>query len=406
MASIVTPPPYVITPSDKRGVVVVVTAASLSFVWACFLIRLYLRWRPRQWVIEDYFVAAATVLDTGICALIFHTVGTGLGQSVYELDDRFGDLYRIGKDDFAIQILYIITLLLSKVGVLSLYLRLSPKRGHVLVTKITILISAIWALVAIILIAAPCAPSYYWPYGLKQCTNVFPRWVAIVALDILTELIIFGMSIYLVANLHMKTLNKVMVVAAFSLRFPAIAASAARVAYIGNAVNSKDPPLYAAYYMVCTQAHLSYAIMSATLTSFGQFLRPFVPDDGAPKPRSGLTPVPDKSPPGSHNTPDSYRLRALNANAGPKFNSSRRESGDSSSNLKLRPEGELSKRDFSVQCGNAAQHDVLLGEDDSASRVSDDSQKMIITKRMEITVEMERASLMSRARNGIDSRGM
>jgi hypothetical protein len=55
------PPPYVITADDKRGLVVVITGTTLSFVWTCLLIRVWLRWKTREWKSDDYFLAAATV---------------------------------------------------------------------------------------------------------------------------------------------------------------------------------------------------------------------------------------------------------------------------------------------------------------------------------------------------------
>jgi hypothetical protein len=54
-------PPYVITASDKRGLVVVIAATTLSFVWTCLLIRIYLRLKLREWKLDDYLLVAATV---------------------------------------------------------------------------------------------------------------------------------------------------------------------------------------------------------------------------------------------------------------------------------------------------------------------------------------------------------
>lgn len=42
-------PPYVITATDKRGLIVVTGVSVLAFVWSCSLIRLWLRWQLKQW---------------------------------------------------------------------------------------------------------------------------------------------------------------------------------------------------------------------------------------------------------------------------------------------------------------------------------------------------------------------
>lgn len=65
MENEVIPPPYVITDDDQRGLVVVITATTLSFVWTCLLIRLWLRVKTREWKSDDYFLAAATVSTCG-----------------------------------------------------------------------------------------------------------------------------------------------------------------------------------------------------------------------------------------------------------------------------------------------------------------------------------------------------
>lgn len=64
-------PPYVINASDKRGLVVVIAATTLSFVWTCLLIRIYLRLKLREWKLDDYLLVAATVsslLQVLLCA--------------------------------------------------------------------------------------------------------------------------------------------------------------------------------------------------------------------------------------------------------------------------------------------------------------------------------------------------
>jgi hypothetical protein len=61
MAREAIPPPYFITADDKRGLIVVITAVVLAFVWTCSLIRIGLRWTSRDWRGDDYLLAAATV---------------------------------------------------------------------------------------------------------------------------------------------------------------------------------------------------------------------------------------------------------------------------------------------------------------------------------------------------------
>jgi hypothetical protein len=61
MTGDITPPPFVITENDKRGLIVVTAAITLAFVWTCFFVRVWLRLQVREWRSDDYFLAAATV---------------------------------------------------------------------------------------------------------------------------------------------------------------------------------------------------------------------------------------------------------------------------------------------------------------------------------------------------------
>jgi hypothetical protein len=100
MAGEVIPPPYVVTADDKRGLIVVSGAAVLAFVWSCFLIRVWLRVQSREWRSDgnysmcptvcktctesdhlDWWLAAATLLDTVQSGIMFHLVNLGLGAS-------------------------------------------------------------------------------------------------------------------------------------------------------------------------------------------------------------------------------------------------------------------------------------------------------------------------------------
>jgi hypothetical protein len=67
MAEVI-PPPYFITPTDRRGLVVVMTALVLAFVWTSLVIRLYLRVKLKEWKIDDSFLVAATVSRSLISA--------------------------------------------------------------------------------------------------------------------------------------------------------------------------------------------------------------------------------------------------------------------------------------------------------------------------------------------------
>ncbi|RMZ67976.1 integral membrane [Pyrenophora seminiperda CCB06] len=175
------------------------------------------------------------------------------------------------QEAFATQILYIIVLLASKLSVLFLYLRLSPGGPHRLATWSLTALSGVWALASIILIATPCNMIQAYT-KFDDCANRWPKWQAIAAMDILTEGLIFIIAIQLVYSLHMRFLTKFMVVMAFSARLPVIAIAGVRLYYMNEHIRGTS---YTFEYIIATQWQMGYAIMSSTLTGMAPFLRPF-----------------------------------------------------------------------------------------------------------------------------------
>jgi hypothetical protein len=206
----------------------------------------------------------------------------------------------------------------------------------------------------------------------------------------------FGISVYLVARLKMKTKSKALVVAAFSLRVPVIAAAGARLHCLSKTLSSQNRTLEAGYYLVCTQTQVSYAIISSTLTGMGPFLRPFSQSktysgQSSSHPNSAL----NRTNPGAHGEnyqeqeAVTYELKSIQTHRVTQ-RQKRKHTNTPSEELNLRPAGDLVKQDTAVLGGGDAD------QEDSVSRLSDDSQRMIITKKTEFTVEMDRTSVKSR----------
>jgi hypothetical protein len=276
MAGDVTPAPFKITDDDKRGLIVVTAATTLAFVWVCFFVRIWLRLQVREWRSDDYFLAAATFLDTIQTGIIFHLVNLGLGGPQEEVSrERLED---IGKQGFASQIFYILTLWTTKFSILLLYMRLSPSGGHRIASWTMLTLSGLWALLSIVLISVPCNPAQFYTSRAGECTDMWPKWQAITALDIVTEGLIFAIAVQLVWTLHMRWKAKFLVVFAFSARLPVIMIAAIRLYYFHDAITNTNVTYASSFYLVANQWQMSYAIISLTITGMGPFLRPFNKD--------------------------------------------------------------------------------------------------------------------------------
>ncbi|KAJ4331804.1 hypothetical protein N0V95_009806 [Ascochyta clinopodiicola] len=214
MAGDVTPAPFTITDDDKRGLIVVTAACTLAFVW----------------------------------------------------------------QGFASQIFYVLTLWTTKSSILLLYMRLSPSGVHRIASWGMLAASAVWALVSIVLISVPCNPAQFYTSRAGECTDMWPKWQAITALDIVTEGLIFLIAVQLVWKLHMRWRAKLLVIFAFSARLPVIMIAAIRLYYFHNAIADTNVTYASSFYLVANQWQMSYAIISLTITGMGPFLRPFNKD--------------------------------------------------------------------------------------------------------------------------------
>ncbi|EOD50756.1 hypothetical protein UCRNP2_2443 [Neofusicoccum parvum UCRNP2] len=96
LASNVVPAPYRITENDKRGLVMVITSVTISFVLSCLLVRIYVRTKVKEWKRDDSLLAVATVFCVFQAITVYVQVREGLG--LRHLDpaklDRLGKTWR------------------------------------------------------------------------------------------------------------------------------------------------------------------------------------------------------------------------------------------------------------------------------------------------------------------------
>ncbi|KAK0109317.1 hypothetical protein ONS96_003136 [Cadophora gregata f. sp. sojae] len=273
------PPAYVITDTDKAGLVVVVTTFLLASIILCFLVRIYIRFTingPWKW--DDWCVTVATVLSITRSAFVYTGVGDGYGKSATLLgQDNFDE---IGQTVFRSTILYIVGLFFSKAAVVFLCKRLTPNAKHAKLLWMVLGLSAVWAVMAILLVTIGCKPGHALIDLPSKCYNISARAKAICAIDIFTEVTIFASCISLVYGVRMSRLLKCIVILAFAIRLPTIAFSAVRLASVLYVLRSADPTLNGVYSSVWAQAELDFSIMACTFSLLGAFLKPFAKEMG------------------------------------------------------------------------------------------------------------------------------
>jgi len=210
---------------------------------------------------------------------VFVSVAHGFGKSIEMIGPN--DLPSIQKAQYADDILYIITLWLTKSSAALLFMRLTPNRHHVLAAKAVLAASTVWAVVSMFMIALRCQLTTPWMDYDGQCTNLFLRWQIISAIDIITEIALFSVAVYIVQGLQMPLLRKASVVLAFGFRLLLIIPIAFRLHYINPSIWLANPPLHLATATLLTQVELNYGIIAATIPCLRPFMKATTTNFGA-----------------------------------------------------------------------------------------------------------------------------
>ncbi|MCJ1291175.1 hypothetical protein MMC34_002718 [Xylographa carneopallida] len=274
------PPFAVISPTDQSGLVIMAAAVGMSFVFVASLIRWYVRREvSNSFARDDAVIVIATVFSVLQTITVFVSVAHGFGKSI----DLIGpsDLASIQKAQYADDILYIITLWLTKSSAALLFMRLTPDQNHVRAAKAVLAISTVWVVVSLFMVALRCQLSTPWMDYDGQCTNLFLRWQIISAIDIITEIALFAVAIYIVQGLQMPLRRKATVVLAFAFRLLLIIPIAFRLHYINSIVWLANPPLDLSTATLLTQVELNYGIIAATIPCLRPFMKATTTNFGA-----------------------------------------------------------------------------------------------------------------------------
>ncbi|KFY42604.1 hypothetical protein V495_04422 [Pseudogymnoascus sp. VKM F-4514 (FW-929)] len=283
------PPLAVISPTNQGGVVLIITALCMVFALVSILIRLYIRLQIRHaYERDDSAVAIAMLFSIIQSSVVFVEVSKGYGKTIRDISPS--GIIELQKASYASDILYIVSLWLTKFSVAFLLFRLSSDKRHNWMSRAILLTAAILAAISVFIVALRCDLSQPWIFINEQCTNLLTRWKVVLAFDILTELALVGNSVYLVRDLHVPLGKKIVVVLAFALRLPIIAPAALRLYYLDIQLSSSDPTLSGTLASVCAQIEISYAIISATIPCLRPFMSSLNTHYGAPHSRLPLVP--------------------------------------------------------------------------------------------------------------------
>lgn len=124
-----------------------------------------------------------------------------------------------------------------------LFIRLTPEQKHIFASYVVLGGSTLLMVVSEILVALRCDISHPWifvdngcgdlvschPHKVSYCIlfsgqnltqTQFKRWQVVTAFDVITEILLFGLALYMLQGLKLKLEKKLVVLSAFALRLP------------------------------------------------------------------------------------------------------------------------------------------------------------------------------------------
>ncbi|KAL4887128.1 hypothetical protein BJY04DRAFT_213084 [Aspergillus karnatakaensis] len=265
-------PPFQVVDDLHHGAwVIIVVALGLVLSLVSFLIRLYVRLALNPpFGKDDYVLLGATVFAIIQAALLFEASAVGLGTSIDLLESKDVDIIQILI--VVADILYLIILYTTKCCVVGIYLRITPQRIHNRASWATLTLCTLWVIPAIFVLTVNCGFKQPLKGTGGQCNDLLERWQFIVALDIATELILFGLAVFLLAGLFMPLKRKFTIAFAFIFRLPVIIFAVLHIYYLQKDIGSRDPTLDAVPSLIWAQVELNYALVACSIFC----LRPFM----------------------------------------------------------------------------------------------------------------------------------
>lgn len=119
---------------------------------------------------------------------------------------------------YASDILYVISIWLTKCSMVFLFRRLSADKRHIFLLNLLSGGVLLLGVASIFVVALRCTLSRPWDFIDDHCTSQLAQWEAVAAFDIFTEALLAATPIFIIYGLQMPLNKKLAILVAFALR--------------------------------------------------------------------------------------------------------------------------------------------------------------------------------------------
>ncbi|KAJ5512924.1 hypothetical protein N7463_002476 [Penicillium fimorum] len=270
--------PYAVSATNRSGIIVIIETLFMTWMIIVSLIRLYMRLAINGPVkVDDVVLFTGSVMAIAHVGAIMDAISHGLGRSADE--SSLSNLIRAGKGVYAANLLFLAGHGAAKISVCLLLKQLGRQKSYLLCSTVLLGMMVAWTPASILAVALSCFPQYQISM-IQHCSNTVRyteshegiAWKIISAFDVITEILTFGLCIFLVWGVQMRWKQKWTVVFAFGMRTPVIVLIILRQTYLNRSLFHPDAPLHLSDAMVVTALLLHCSIMVSTVPC----LKPFV----------------------------------------------------------------------------------------------------------------------------------
>ncbi|OJJ72187.1 hypothetical protein ASPBRDRAFT_196296 [Aspergillus brasiliensis CBS 101740] len=261
---------------DHVAEIAIATIYLMVIMILAVLIRLAFRLhilRSLQW--DDATASLALVFAVAQCAVTLVGTENGLGKPKSSLNNI--EVQTLEKVLYSSDLLYVLALSLAKVSVLQLLKRLTVNKWHKQISFWTSVIVGIWTVPVFFTLAFQCRAPHPWSTSNGRCIDSFAFWVAIAPIDIITELVICILPIYIVKPVQVVFGKKVTVVVAFFIRIFVIISTIVRLIFMRHSHPYPSTDMNDATFatIITTECVLCVSVMTACIPCLKPFLDAF-----------------------------------------------------------------------------------------------------------------------------------
>ncbi|KAK4554438.1 hypothetical protein LTR86_008646 [Recurvomyces mirabilis] len=259
-----------VTPTDHSALITLAGWLCMVAGVLCSLTRLHIRWPLRSLAgSDDVTCGVATVLAIIQTAITLQAAKHGLGVTGQGL--TASREVGVEKTLYATDLIFVLSLWIGKISVALLFVRLANSSKKTRPGWVLTGLTAVFGFISFLLIAIRPPTSHPWRYDEVAASSALVRWTVNGVLSIVVDLIVCGMSCYLVWDLQMNFQSKSLVVTAFALRVFVMPITILRLVSLSN-VMPDDISFTYTLPEVFTQLEMHCNLIATTLPCLRLFL--------------------------------------------------------------------------------------------------------------------------------------